>query len=73
MNSESKIVTISLGGKTYLDQQSLLDFLTIRGKLIIEELRRRNTPLGDTEFLRGQSFEQETIRHAISPPTETVR
>ncbi len=69
MNSEFKVVTISLGGRSYLDCESLLDFLAERGKLITEELRRRGTPLGDTEFLRGQFFEQEKIKHVISPPT----
>ena len=68
MSSASKIERISLGGRTYLGQQSLLDFLTERSTLIIEELRRRGTPLGDTEFLRGQSFEQELLKHAIQPP-----
>ena len=65
MNLEPKIVTISLGGKTYLDCSRLLDFLVVRDRLIIEELRRRGTPLGDTEYLRGQSFELEIIKHAI--------
>ena len=68
MNSESKIVTISLGGKTYLDRDSCLDFLSTRATLVAEGLRIRNTPLGDTEFLRGQSFELEIIKHAIQPP-----
>ena len=70
MNSASKIVMISMGNKTYLDRDSCLDFLAWRSTLIIEELRRRNLPLGDTEFLRGQSFEQELLKHAIQPPTQ---
>jgi hypothetical protein len=70
MSSASKIERISLGGRVYLEQQSLLDFLTGRSTLIIEELRRRGTPLGDTEFLRGQSFEQELLKHAIQSPPQ---
>lgn len=70
MKSGSRIVTISLGGRPYLDEQSFLDFLAERGKLITEELRRRGTPPGDTEFLRGQSFEQESIKHAITTSTQ---
>jgi hypothetical protein len=72
MNSVSKVVIISMGGKTYLDRDSLLDFLAMRSRLTIEELRCRGTPLGDTEFLRGQSFEQETLRHAIQPTAQTT-
>jgi hypothetical protein len=73
MNSESKVKSVLMGGTTYLDQQSLLDFLAQRSKLIIEELRRRGTPLTDTEFLRGQSYEQQVIINAIQPPTQTTR
>lgn len=73
MNSESKVVTISLGGRTYLDSESLLDFLENRAKLVTEQLAVRGTPLADTEFLRGQSFEQENIKHAIQPPTQLPR
>lgn len=71
MNSGSRITTISLGGRDYLDEQSFLDFLAERGKLITEELCRRGIPHGDTEFLRGQFFEQETIKHAITTSTQT--
>jgi hypothetical protein len=70
MSSGSKIVTISLGGKTYLDRDSCLDFLSTRATLVTEGLRVRNTPLGDTEFLRGQSFEIEIIKHAIQSPPQ---
>ena len=70
MNLESKIERVSLGGRDYLCSQSLLDFLTARSTLIIEELRRRGLPPGDTEFLRGQSFEQEILKHAIQPPSQ---
>ena len=70
MKSESKVTTISLGGRIYLDSESLLDILAKRAMLITEELRRRGTPLGDTEFLRGQFFEQENLKNVISPPTK---
>ena len=63
--ASSKIKQISVGGRVYLDRESLLDFLAERARLITEELRRRGTPLGDTEFLRGQSFEQELLKHEI--------
>lgn len=70
MNSELSIQRISLGGQDYVSVQSLLDFLAKRSTLSFDELRRRGTPLGDTEFLRGQSFELEIIKHAIQPPTQ---
>lgn len=73
MKSESKVTTISLGGRTYVDCESLLDILAKRAMLITEELRRRGTPLGDTEFLRGQFFEQENLKNVISPPTQLSR
>lgn len=57
-----------MGNKVYLDRDSLLDFLAIRANLITEELRRRGTPLADTEFLRGQFFEQQVITNATQPP-----
>ena len=65
----STFVVVSIGGKTYIDQHSLLDFLNKRAKLVLGELRIRNTPLADTEFLRGQSFEQEIIKDALQPST----
>jgi len=68
MNSASSVKRVSMGGRVYLDQDSMLDFLTNRAKLTIEELRRRGTPLADTEFLRGQSFEQQVIMNEIQPP-----
>jgi len=71
MSSESKIKGVSLGGSYYLSQQDLLDFLSKRGTLVAEELRVRGTPLGDTEFLRGQSFELEILKHAILPPAQS--
>lgn len=68
MSSESRIERISLGGRDVIYVQSLLDFLTARATLTLEGLRARGLPLGDTEFLRGQSFEQEILKHAIQPP-----
>ena len=66
---ETKIKFTSMGGKLYLDQEVLLDFLAERARLVVEGLRVKNTPLGDTEYLRGQSYELEIIKNAISPPT----
>jgi hypothetical protein len=63
------IERVSLGGRDFIAVQSLLDFISIRATLTIEGIRVRGTPLGDTEFLRGQSFEQEIIKHAIQSPT----
>ena len=70
MSSVSKIRRVSLGGKGYLDAESVLDFLAERDRLIIEELRRRGTPLGETEYLRGQSFELENLKYAIQSPPQ---
>jgi hypothetical protein len=69
MSLDYKVQTVSLGGKVYLDRDSLLDFLGARARLTVEELRRRGTPLADTEYLRGQSFEQQVITDAIQSPT----
>jgi hypothetical protein len=71
--SGSAIKSVSMGGRVYLDQEALLDFLDNRSKLVLDKLKVHGTPLSDTEFLRGQSFEQENIKHAISPPTPTAR
>lgn len=61
----SGIQVISVGGRQYIDQESLLDFLDKRAKLVVMDLRIHGTSLIGTEFLRGQSFEQENIKHAI--------
>jgi hypothetical protein len=71
--SGSVIKPVSMGGRVYLDQEAFLDFLDNRARLVLDKLKVHGTPLSDTEFLRGQSFEQENIRHAISPPTPTAR
>jgi len=68
--SISSIEQISLGGKNWLSADSLLAFLAERGRLTLEQLRCRGLPIEDTEFLRGQSFEQEILKHAIQPPTQ---
>lgn len=68
MSSESKIERISLGGRDVIYVQNLLDFLANRARLTLEGLRARGLPIEDTEFLRGQSFEQEILKHAILPP-----
>ena len=68
MHSEPKIQQISMGGKVYLDRDSLLAFLEKRAKLTLEKLRCHGTPLADTEYLRGQSVEQETLKREIQPP-----
>lgn len=70
MKSERDLVTVSMGGRVFIDRDSLLDFLSTRARLVLDNLRVRNLPLGDTEFLRGQSFEQEKLKHAIQPPTQ---
>jgi hypothetical protein len=67
----NKLGVVLLGGKAYVDRDLLLDFLATRVKLTLEELRRKGTPQGDTEFLRGQSFEQEIIKDAIQSPKQT--
>jgi hypothetical protein len=58
--------TISVGGRKYLDANSLLDFLAARATLVAKELRRQGTPHGDTEFLRGQLAEQEILKDATT-------
>jgi hypothetical protein len=67
------VKSVSMGGRVYLDQESLLDFLDNRSRLVIDKLRVHGTSQPDTEFLRGQSFEQEKLKHAILPPTQTAR
>ena len=68
MSSVSEIPRILIGGTNYVSVQLVLDFLAARATLVAEGLRVKNTPLGDTEFLRGQSFELELLKHAIQPP-----
>jgi hypothetical protein len=70
MSSASKIERISLGGRVYLDMDSCLDFLAKRRTLMLEQVCVRGIPLGDTEFLRGQLFELEIIKHAIQSPPQ---
>lgn len=67
-----ELQVISLGGLDYLSVPDLLDFLSERGTLVTEQLGVRATPLTDTEFLRGQFFEQEIIKNAILPPAQTT-
>lgn len=62
------LTRILIGGTSYISVQDMLDFLAARATLTLEGLRTRGLPLGDTEFLRGQSFEQEILKHAIQPP-----
>lgn len=69
MDTSSKIQSVSMGGRTYFDQESLLDFLDNRAKLVVSKLKIHDTPPSETEFLRGQSFEQEIIKDAIKPST----
>ena len=72
MTAKPSVLVVSLGGRTYIDQESLLDFLDERAKLVLKRLRVHDTSLTDTEYLRGQSFEQEIIKDAILPPTQTT-
>lgn len=67
MNYE--IQSVSMGGRTYLDRGSLLTFLDKRSRLVVSKLKVHGTTPIETEFLRGQSFEQEIIKDAIQPPT----
>jgi len=69
MSSGFELKRISVGGKTYLDEQSFLDFLEKRSTLTVEKLCRQGTPLGETEYLRGQYFEQQAITNAIRKPS----
>lgn len=66
----NQIKIILLGGASYVCAEDLLDFLENRVKLVTRQMLIRGTPLADTEFLRGQYFEQENIKHAISTPTQ---
>lgn len=61
---------ISLGGRMYLDEQILLDFLHNRARLIIEKLCVQDTPLGATEHLRGRYFEIQVITNELQKPPE---
>ncbi len=63
--NSSKLVSISLGGERYLSEKSVLDFLENRARLTIEALCVRGTSLPDTDCLRGQRYEQETLNDAI--------
>lgn len=63
--NSSKIVAISLGGERYLSEKAVLDFLESRARLTNEALCVRGTSLPDTEFLRGQRYEQEILKNAI--------
>lgn len=63
---------ISLGGRDYISAQSLLTFLDSRASLVVSKLKAHDTSLTDTEYFRGQLFEQENLKHAISPPTQTT-
>lgn len=67
-----QIKIILLGGASYVCAEDLLDFLEKRVTLVTKQMLTRGTPLGDTEFLRGQYFEQENIKHAISTPTQVA-
>lgn len=68
MQSGFELKRVSLGGKTYLDEQSLLDFLHNRARLTIEKLCVQGTPLADTEHLRGRYFEQQAIINVLQKP-----
>jgi hypothetical protein len=64
-----KLKSISMGGRIYLDQETLLDFLSNRDTLVTDKLKVHGTSQTDTEYLRGQLFEQEIIKNAIQSST----
>lgn len=65
-----QLTSVLVGGRWVIYQQDLLDFLESRGKLVTEQIMLRGAPLADTEFLRGQHFEQESIKHEIFNSTQ---
>lgn len=66
-----EIKSILIGGRSYLDQSAFLDFLNERAYAVVKGLRVKGTSPTETEFLRGQSFEIESIKSAIQPPTQS--
>jgi hypothetical protein len=66
----NEIPRILIGGTSYISIQGTLDFLAKRRTLMLEQVCVRGLPLGDTEFLRGQLFELEIIKHAIQSPPQ---